>query len=144
MRYFYTDNASHPIRFGSEVVMFTVTSRLAGSTQGVIQADGALATFLLSKPGIREITKEEYDQRIAKKKMIRFSPASTNSQPKQPDVGLKPKVGVAVEGSPPSSKADEEEEPIDLLNVGKIEEPPHEPALDKLAPKKRRRTRFSE
>lgn len=70
-KYFVYDNAGRRIRVGSEAFVFEVVGNVGGAWRGVlVESESKRIEALLTvatQLGIREITKEEYDEEIKKK-----------------------------------------------------------------------------
>lgn len=100
-RYFFGENADRPIRVGKNNHSFEVVGRTGGTAQGIIEvpADQADAFAAVAVPlGVTEITQEEYETALLKKKQNRHSPVFVEPVKPSPAVPLLGTGAVVVPG----------------------------------------------
>ncbi|HUX20096.1 MAG TPA: hypothetical protein VMW69_02580 [Spirochaetia bacterium] len=104
MRYFYTENASYPIRIADEKFRWEVVGKVAGTVKGVMALEGERLDRFLEFAVPRyamEIEQEEYEECLKKKNStVPYSPLPVSSRGY---LKLSPETSpnAAVESSPP-------------------------------------------
>lgn len=139
-RYFYTNSAARPLKFGPTTFKFSPVSVLAGRMAGVYEATDEAEINLLSnasqqKLGVSEITLEEYDRAKKKRPGTRSSSVSSLSRarpiqiPQLPTFSVAPKGGVASAAGTTASNSPQPTEVLplptvtSLMKLGKVNSP---------------------
>lgn len=138
-RYFYTNSAARPVKFGAVTFRFTPVSMTAGRMAGVYEATNEGEITLLTNAvhqrlGVSEITQEQFDH--SKKKQLRTKPSKGSSllesrihqPPVLPNLSVANKAGVAsAAGSAPSAAQAAEVLPLpkvtSLMKLGRVNSP---------------------